>query len=158
MKNNGKKLLKRCLLGAPIGLSLTVLITLCISLGIGDGRFYPVAPELIGDCGTELNAMLLQTACSFLYGAAWAGASLIWEQERWSLLRQAVLHLLVSSGATFPIAYFLRWMPRSISGMLAYFGTFLGIYAVIWIFQYAGIRRRLRQINGKIQKGPPSSL
>jgi len=49
-------------------------------------------------------------------------------------------------------------MPHSISGVLSYFGIFLGIYAVIWIFQYAGIRRRLRQINGKIQKGPPFSL
>ena len=97
-----KKLLLLCGVGAALGVTLSLLITILISLTVGDGRFYAVVPELVADCGGELNAVILQTALSMLYGAAWAGAALIWKQEQWSLARQTVTHLLVCSLAPSP--------------------------------------------------------
>ena len=44
-----KKVIVRCLIGAPIGLALSTMITIAISLTVGDGRFYAVVPELIAD-------------------------------------------------------------------------------------------------------------
>ena len=116
-----KKVILRCLLGAPIGLALSYLITVVISLAVADGNFYPVVPELIQDCGSEINAVLLQMVCSLLYGAAWAGASVIWEMENWSLLRMTGTHLAVCSLATFPIAYSMRWRSGWIKAVLCVF-------------------------------------
>ena len=115
-----KKVAIRCLIGAPIGVAINTIITIAISLIVGDGRFYAVVPELIADCGTEINAVLLQTICSLLYGAAWAGASIIWEVDNWSILRQTTTHLIICSLCTFPIAYFMRWMNHSILGILSF--------------------------------------
>ena len=70
-----KKVLLRCLLGAPIGLAIGTIVTIIISLTVGDGVYYPVVPKLITDCGNEMNAVLLQAVCSLIYGAAWGGAS-----------------------------------------------------------------------------------
>lgn len=148
-----KKVLLRCLLGAPVGLAVSTLITVVISLTVGDGRYYPVVPELVNDCGSEINAMLLQTACSLLYGVAWAGASLVWEKESWSLLRQTVTHLVVCSAATFPIAYFMRWMAHDVYGVLVYFGIFVAVYLAIWISQYFATKKRVRQLNQKVREG-----
>lgn len=142
-----KKAFIRCLLGAPIGLAISTIITVVISITVGDGKFYPVVPELVSDCGTELNAVVVQCICSLIYGAAWAGASLIWEEDNWSLLRQTITHLIVCSVATFPIAYLMRWMSHSTLGIAVYFGIFIGIYAIIWISQYTSIKKRLDQIN-----------
>ena len=147
-----KKVILRCLLGAPIGLALSYLITVVISLAVADGNFYPVVPELIQDCGSEINAVLLQTVCSLLYGAAWAGASVIWEMESWSLLRMTVTHLAVCSLATFPIAYFMRWMAHDVSGILLYFGIFFVIYLFIWLTQYGAMCRRVRQMNDRVKR------
>lgn len=147
-----KKVLLRCLLGAPLGLAISNLITIVISLTAGDGRFYPVVPDLITDCGNEMNAVLLQAVCSLLYGAAWAGASAVWDNERWSLLRQTITHLLVCSLATFPIAYFMRWMPHNTQGVLLYFGIFFGIYLLIWVVQYVILKKRVRQINDRFKE------
>lgn len=147
-----KKLALRCLLGAPIGLAIGTVITILISLSAGDGRYYPVVPELIADCGTEIRAVVLQTVCLFLYGAAWAGASLIWEQDRWSLLRQTLTHLLVCSAATFPAAYFMRWMRHSTGGVLLYFGIFFAIYLLVWLSQYAAIKKRIGQLNRRVRE------
>ncbi len=52
-----KKVLIRCLIGAPIGVAISTMITIVISLTVGDGNFYAVFPELIADCGTEINAV-----------------------------------------------------------------------------------------------------
>lgn len=38
--------------------------------------------------GNEINAVVAQMVASLLYGAVWAGASVIWEMDDWSLLRQ----------------------------------------------------------------------
>ena len=141
-----KNLLLRALLGAPLGLALSYLITILISLVSGQGTYYPVVPELAATCGSELNAVLLQALCSLLYGAAWAGASVIWETD-WSLSAQTLLHLAICSSATFPIAWFLRWMNHSVVGVLIYFGIFFMIYLVIWMSQYLAIRKKLKQIN-----------
>ena len=145
-----KKLLLLCGVGAALGVTLSLLITILISLTVGDGRFYAVVPELVADCGGELNAVILQTALSMLYGAAWAGAALIWKQEQWSLARQTVTHLLVCSLATFPVAWLCRWMRHDAAGAALYFGIFFAIYALIWLGQYLGIRRRVREMNREI--------
>ncbi len=147
-----KKVIIRCLIGAPIGLAISTLITIAISLAVRDGHFYPVAPELITDTGGELNAVILQAICALLYGAAWAGASVIWEIERWSILRQSVTHLIICSLATFPIAYFTRWMPHNAAGILLYFGIFFGIYLFIWLSQYFAMKIKLKRINEKVKE------
>ncbi|WP_343209631.1 DUF3021 domain-containing protein [Anaerolentibacter hominis] len=145
-----KKLFMRCLVGAPVGLAISTIITILISITVGDGRYYPVVPELIADCGGELNAVILQAVCSLLYGAAWSGAALIWETESWSMLRQTVTHLIICSAATFPVAYFMRWMRHNAAGIFLYFGIFFAIYLGIWIGQYFATKRRIGRMNEKV--------
>lgn len=147
-----KKIIVSCLLGASLGLTISMVISIIISISVGDGRFYPVVPELISDCGNELNAVLLQTVCSLIYGAAWAGASAVWRQDNWSILRQTVTHLVICSMATFPVAYFTRWMRHSVSGVLSYFGIFFGIYLVIWLSQYSSMKKRVEEMNRKVRE------
>ena len=92
-----KKVILRSLIGAPIGLSISFIITLIISVIINKGEYYPVVPQLTALCGNELNAVVIQTICSLIYGAAFGGTSVIWEIENWSLLKQTVIHCIVIS-------------------------------------------------------------
>lgn len=146
-----KKIIIRALVGAPLGLAISYIIAVAISLVINDGSFYPVVPELTEQCGSEISAVLLQTVCSLLYGAVWGGMSAIWEAESLSLLRMTVIHLVVCSAATFPAAYLMRWMPHNAAGILGYFGIFLVIYTVIWISQYSAMKRRIGQLNERVR-------
>lgn len=115
-----KRILCRALIGAPIGLAISTAITIFSSLIYGDGNYYPVVPALVEQCGNEINAVVAQMIASLLYGAVWAGASVIWEMDDWSLLRQTVTHLLAGSIATFPVAYLMYWMKHSIAGVVVY--------------------------------------
>ena len=144
-----KNAAKRAVIGAPIGLAISTAITIIISLAVGKGEYFAVVPELTADFGTEINAVLVQALCSMLYGAAFAGASVIWDAD-WSLTRMTIIHLLICSAATFPIAFLMRWMEHTVGGILLYFGIFLLIYLVIWISQYTRIKKSIAALNKKV--------
>jgi ABC-type multidrug transport system permease subunit len=146
-----KELLKRCLRGAPLGLAINMVITIIISVAVGDGTYHAAVPQLIADSGSEINAVIVQAVLALIYGAAWAGASVIWEVEHWSILKQTVVHLIICSAASFPIAYFAGWMPRSGSGILLFFGMFFVIYLIVWLALYSAMKKRVKEINERLQ-------
>ena len=137
------------MIGAPIGLAISTIIAILDSWYIGDGKIYAVVPELAADLGSEIGAVTIQMLCSLLYGAAFAGASVIWDTD-WSLTKMTAIHFLICSAATFPIAYLLRWMEHSAGGVLIYFGQFLAIYIAIWIASYVRLKRSINALNKKV--------
>ena len=64
-----KKIILRGLLGMPIGLAISYIVTLIVSIIVGKGNYYPVVPDTINTFGTELNAVIIQTVLSMQYGA-----------------------------------------------------------------------------------------
>ena len=146
-----KKAFCRALIGMPIGLAISTVITIIISLFKADGQYYPVVPALVADCGSEINAVLVQALCSLLYGAIFAGASVIFETD-WSLTKMTVVHLIVIAIAVLPIAYFMQWMKHSLGGFLTYIGIFLAIYAAIWIVEYNRMRKGVNDLNRKMKE------
>ena len=151
MKMNLKKqFILRFLVGMPIGLLICYFITLFISIGIGDGNFYPVPTELTNLCKSQLNAVIVQTIAGMIYGGMWGGASVIWEVDSWSLTRQTVTHLIVISVISFPIAYVMRWMPHNIYGILIYCAIFLLFILVFGSEHIAKSKAQIKQINSKI--------
>ena len=140
-----KKVILRSLIGAPIGLSISFIITLIISVIINKGEYYPVVPQLTALCGNELNAVVIQTICSLIYGAAFG------EIENWSLLKQTVIHCIVISVSMLPIAYCMYWMPHSFWGIAGYIAIFFFIYFFIWFSQYFAMKKRIQEFNDKVK-------
>ena len=62
-----KKMIQRGLLGFPLGIAIGFVITVIISMCIGDGSFYPVTPELMDTMKNELNAVILHSLRNFGY-------------------------------------------------------------------------------------------
>ena len=142
----------RIMIGFPGGVFISFVISIIISLIVGEGQYFATAPSLIGQMGNEINAVLLQFGLAGIYGAIWAGSSVIWENEDWSLFKMTAVHFLITSISTFPIAYFTHWMDHSLAGMLSYFAIFIGIYAGIWAVLYGVWRKRVMQLDAKIQE------
>jgi len=88
-----KKMIQRGLLGFPLGIAIGFVITVIISMCIGDGSFYPVTPELIDTMKNELNAVILQTILCGILGTGFAMASVIWEIDSWSLAKQSGIYI-----------------------------------------------------------------
>ena len=83
-----KELVSRIVGGLLGGIVICYLITIGISISLGDGNFYPCVPSLVKRFGNEITAVIVQTILSAVLGAGFAGSSLIWEKDDWSILKQ----------------------------------------------------------------------
>ena len=148
-----KKLILRGLMGFPQGIAIGFVITILISVCVGDGTYYPVTLELIATMGSELNAVILQTVLCGIMGTGFAMASVIWEMDSWSLARQSGVYFFVACVIMLLIAYATNWMKHSVGGVLAYLSVFVAIFLVVWLIQYYVWKRKIRKMNDRIQKG-----
>ena len=147
-----KTLIQLGLLGFPLGIAIGYVITLFISIGIGDNCYYPVSQELINTAGTELNAVLLQTLLSGIVGSLFSMGSVVWDIDSWSLTKQTGVYFVIACLAMFPIAYFAGWMPHSVVGAALYVGIFIAIFAICWITQYLSIKHKVNEMNALVTK------
>ena len=145
-----KKMILRGLIGVPIGITISYLITIIISICIGKGIYYPVTDELISLMGNELDALILQTIISALMGAGFSMLSIIWEINSWSLFKQSAIFFGSSCLLMFPAAYLLNWMSHTAIGILIYVGIFILIFVIIWLSYYFYMKNKIKKMNSKI--------
>lgn len=147
-----KKVLLRGLLGFPLGICMGYIISIVISLVWGQGYYSACVPDLITTMGSEIGAVVLQTALSGLLGAVFAMSSAIWEVESWSIVRQTGTYFAITAVTMMPIAYLTNWMEHTVAGFLLYFGIFAGIFVFVWVIQYLIWKNKIRRMNEKVDR------
>lgn len=147
-----KKAFQRGLLGFPLGVFIGYTITILISLFAADGYYSPCVPALVDEIGTEIGAVVFQAVLCGLLGVSFGAASVIWEKDNWSILKQTGIYFLIVSITMFTIAYFSHWMERSISGVLMYVGIFVAIFLFMWVIQYCIWKNKIKSINKKMEE------
>lgn len=146
-----RKIMNRCLFGAPMGLTVWFLFHLWAAYVRG-GEILWVSGHAMIVYGSELNAIAAQCVSAMLVGMVWASASLIWQETEWSLLKQTLVNCLLSTLPSLAIAWFMQWMPHSFDGIFQYVRMFGVMYLIIWGIQYLSMKRRVRQFNVKIKE------
>lgn len=147
-----KKILTRSLWGAPIGVVVSLIVTIVISLATGHGEYYPAPHELIDLCGSEVTAVIVQCVCSLAVGAIGGGSSVIWDTERWSLTKQTLVHFSVLVVLFVPLSYLLNWMPHHIYGALGYCAAFVAVYICIWLTVFFSMRSKIKKMNAHLSR------
>lgn len=147
-----KQFFARLILGMFVAPCISFAIALGISIGIGDGTFYPVASEATEFFGSELAATAFLFFSTLGYGACWGAASMMWDLPKWSLLRKTVTHFLLLSTVTFPVLWFNFWVDHTVWSVLGFYLLFILIYVSIWLGTYFGMRRSVTEINEKLRQ------
>lgn len=148
-----KKILVRSLIGAPIGVVISLIITIIFSLCLGHGEYFPASHELINWLGgNETTAVIVQMFCSIFVGAVCGASSVVWEIEKWSLLKQTLVHFAVIVIPFFGIGYIMNWMPHYLYGALCYVGGFILVYVIMWSSMYFSIKAKIKKMNKQLQE------
>lgn len=144
----------RALIGFPLGILVGfILTTVSATLSLNDGSIYFCAPELAADMGSVRAAVLLQAFVTGCYGAVGMGGSALYSIEEWSLLRASLTHFTVTVGLMYPMAFFLRWWaPVPMRDNLIMLFGFVCVYSCIWLSQYFGLKRKVRQLNRELSE------
>lgn len=146
-----KRTLLRGVLGFPLGIAIGYVITIFISIGKGEGCYFPCVPELIEHMENEINAVIVQTFLSGLLGTAFGASSVIWEIDDWSLVKQTGIYFAITSVVMLPFAYMMFWMEHSAKGIVRYFGIFAAIFIIIWLSQYLIGKYTVTKMNSKLK-------
>lgn len=147
-----KGIFVRIFVGLAGGIAISYLITIIISAAIGDGVYYPCVPSLVERYQNELAAVIVQMILSAVLGAGFSAASLIWEKDEWSLLKQTGIYFVIITAIMMTVAYICEWMEHSVRGVLSYFGIFFLIFVVIWVARYVSWKIRISKIKEKLGK------
>ena len=147
-----KKFFQRGTLGFLMGVFITVLIPVLISFSIGDGKYYALVPAFTEQCGNEINAAAIQYLLGGVLGFMCAASSILFEIEKFGILKQFFLHFLCISVSMLPIAYICHWMEHSFWGVLSYFAIFTFIYLIIFISQLTFWKIKIKKMNEKLSK------
>lgn len=147
-----KQLILRALIGFLLGVCISDIILLILSLCFASGAYISCAPVCVERFGSELAGVTAQFFLSGLIGMVFAGATVIWEIETWSLLRSTVIHFLVTSVVFFPVSALLGWCALDIGGIIGYVGIYASIYVCVWISQYFSYKRKIQKINQTLEQ------
>ena len=145
-----RKMITRALVSAPICMLINQLVGICISLTNADGRYSPVTPAFAARFPTATAAVIVQLLLIGLVGAVFAACSVIFEIERWSFLRQGLVHMAITSAVGIPVCLFC-WMPESPAGAWILCGSWLFTYIATWFSQYLVYRHRVRALDARIK-------
>ena len=145
-----RKALQRGAVSFFMGVGLSQLVNIVISLALGRGAYISVMPDFAALFPNELSAVIAQAALTGLLSAVFAMASVFFLMDGWPFLRQCATHFVVTAAVWIPVVW-LVWMPRALPGLLIGALNFAGTYVVVWAVQVAINRRVARRINEKIQ-------
>jgi hypothetical protein len=142
----------RGLVGILIGIGISYIVSFAYSIAGGSGVFMPVSPFLIEKYGTELRSAAVQLACSAAIGFVFAGASVIFNFDTWSILKQTVVHFIVLSTVFLPSAWFCWWVNHTVKSCVVFCMVFIVIYAIMWASQIVAGRCKVRKMNEQLKK------
>jgi len=141
---------KKLLMHLYHGFTITVSVCMFVEFFIGQVLDHSVTAEFSAYFRNEGAAALAQLGLVGLIGMAFAGAALIFEIERWSYLKQGLVHFIITAAVWMPIAWFC-WKPFSVLGLWMSIGGWTLTYIVNWGVQYIIARRRIAELNRSIR-------
>lgn len=147
-----RKAIIRGLIGLPIGITISYLISIIANLIISNTSYLGATPQLVNAVNSELTAVIIQFIASGILGFGTGASSVIWEIENWSLLKHTIMSFVAISIFVLIPAYFLYWMPHTTIGILIYILLFVLIFMIIWIIKYLYIKNKIKKMKASLQK------
>lgn len=146
-KNLKKEAVKRAIMGFMYGVFIGQTILILESLAMRDGNFYSVTKYLLDLAGTKIAAVIIQYFLTGIIGTTFAATTVIFEMDSWSLLRQTILHFIITSIVMYVAGFLCGWFPHKVSSTLIWFGIFIVIYVIFWISFSSYYKNKVKKMN-----------
>ena len=154
---NRNKCIKLSVSGFILGIVLCTVITVLTSSS-GTGGVQLCAPSFVKAVGNKTLALIIQTVVSGAYGAIVMGSTVVYDIEtgdvrKWSLLKATVTHCVITFVFYYVTGFTLHWFSiKDVKENLIMLAVFAVVYTSIWLFNYLGYKREIRNFNKEIEK------
>ncbi len=147
-----KEILKRGLLGMPIGVTIGAICNVIVSIYYNTGTYMSCSPFFEEKIGSNLGASVIQLIVTAIMGFVLSGSSVVWDIEKWSILKSTVVAYTISLLTGIIPAIYLRWTPLEFAPIFGFALVWTGIYFAIWIGNYLYYRKRVKCSNADLKK------
>ena len=142
-----KEAVKRAIMGFIYGVFIGQTILILESLMARDGNFYPVAASLVELAGTKIGAVIIQYFLTGIIGTTFAATTVLFEIDNWSLLKQTIIHFIITSIVMYIAGFLCGWFPHKLSSTLIWFGIFIVIYVIFWVCFSSYYKNKVKKMN-----------
>ena len=146
-----KKIISRMVNGLLICEFVLLVISLVMSYFFTDGDFSIANPMLIENSKSVFSASFLSICLVGLLGLIFGFASVVWEEEKLSILARTILHFLLTASTMIFVGYKLYWFQKSFLSLAIFLAIYFLIYLGIWFIEYAIYKRDISRLNAKIK-------
>ena len=146
-----KKIISRMVNGLLICEFVLLVISLVMSYFFTDGDFSIANPMLIENSKSVFSASFLSICLVGLLGLIFGFASVVWEEEKLSILARTILHFLLTASTMIFVGYKLYWFQKSFLSLAIFLAIYFLIYLGIWFIEYAIYKRDIASLNAKIK-------
>lgn len=146
-----KKIISPMVKGLLICEFVLLIISLVMSYIFTDGDFSIANPMLIENSKSVFSANFLSICLVGLLGLVFGFASVVWEEEKLSILARTFLHFLLTASTMVFVGYKLYWFQKSFLSLAIFLAIYFLIYLGIWFIEYAIYKRDIASLNAKIK-------
>ncbi|WP_026907339.1 DUF3021 domain-containing protein [Paucisalibacillus globulus] len=132
-----KEVIKRCLVGIAIG---------------GLWTFGVLTFMHVANIEATVSEIWINMLCSFILGIYYGLSSFIFESNDWSILKQTVIHFIMSITIFSIIATSIGWVKINMTSILWTSIIFITIYAIIAICFYRHYKKIEENMNANLEK------
>ncbi len=138
---------------AAIGFTLSVLlwIGLCLFYMAQSGRVI-ISSTLSKSFGNDVLALIVEILLAGCIGFVGMGGSVIYEIEKWSIVRCTATHFILTMGTFSFIATYLKWFEGDMVSFIIWLVAMVVAYVMIWLIQYFVFKKQVREINENLQR------
>ncbi|BBF44926.1 hypothetical protein lbkm_3666 [Lachnospiraceae bacterium KM106-2] len=147
-----KKSIGRGITGFAFGIAGGQIIQLLIVLFSGQEHLVPLVPAYRSYFQSDVLALGVYNLLVGVISGVFGASSVIFDLEKWSFLKQGIIHFLITTAVWFPIAVFVWGLFIYPQAVINTFISFSITYLITWIVQYQLCRKSIDDINKVIQK------
>lgn len=150
---------KKCVWRGAISFAICVTVNVLILMAktmravrmTGDAQAMPeLVPEFAACFSNPFMALMVQTLLCGLIGLMFGCCSVIMEIARWSMVRQAVVHFVLTACVWVPVSIFCWGLGRYRISFVCVFLGMLFTYTVTWTCQIIVCRKEVARINEQL--------
>lgn len=158
-----KKSVSRGVVSFALCVTVNILVLMIKTMSTvkmtGDAQAMPeLVPEYAAFFDNPFMALMVQTLLCGLIGFAFGCCSVIMEIARWSMVRQAVVHFLLTACVWVPVSIFCWGLGRYLISFISVFLSMVFTYTVVWTCQIIICRREVARINAQLMQRDKVSI
>ncbi|GKT02826.1 DUF3021 domain-containing protein [Furfurilactobacillus entadae] len=142
-----KKMGARIGFGVIVGITVGYLIALFFSVVEQTKSFYPSSPWFTQHFTSLTTATLASTGLWIMIGVMFSLAGMVFDQERWSITKQTVVHFSVTFVLFTPLAIICGWFPLNVGWLIGYTVIYVVVYITIWLSSMMRAKQIVKRLN-----------